>query len=110
MILSTRQRRLAVSAGVLLGSAITVVAVRDPADRVIAGMSEARVLETLGPPTLTTTDRSRITFFVGPSTCAARTERVLFYERWIRLDVAVAFEAGGTVVCADKSLMVTHGR
>ena len=104
-----RTRRYAILALVLTFVMSGIVWYLDPADRVTAGMSEAEVVQALGQPSSSFTDKKRIAFYVGDRDgCADKAARVLFYDRWLRLDVMVALGTDARVVCIHRGMVLTH--
>ena len=71
-------------------------------------MTEQQVYEVLGQPSWVVRDKTQIRgYLVRAEGCAAKTERVLVYDRsWWKEDLFVAIDKGGLVVCLDHSVLV----
>ena len=76
----------------------------EKADSVRIGMTEAQVVEMMGPPTQRIEDRGRfVEELPSDPTCAASVARILVYETDRKRRVRVGMDASGTVKCVVKT-------
>jgi hypothetical protein len=73
------------------------------------GRTEADVRRALGTPSRIESDKQEMQkYFFGheEDRCLTKAVRVLFYDRWIRDDLSISFDATGRVLCVSRAQMI----
>lgn len=84
---------------VMLG--VSACAQRD-ASSFSQGASREEVVKLAGQPDLTLTDAADMNLYLFHARCPSKdnSKQVLVYKRWLRSDLAIAFDGREQVVCA----------
>lgn len=81
--------------------AVSACAQRD-ASSFRPGVSREEVIKLAGQPDLTLTDAADMNLYLFHARCPSKgdSKQVLVYKRWLRSDLAIAFDGREQVVCA----------
>jgi hypothetical protein len=66
------------------------------------GLSREEVIKLAGQPELTVTDAADMNLYLFHARCPSKddSKQVIVYKRWLRSDLAIAFDGRDQVVCA----------